>query len=118
MKLRKHLFTALIISFMILSVSTQTVKKGSIAPDFSLKTSEGKALKLSDYKGKAVLLHFWATWCPPCSRKIWRYGENRRNLSPAASSAICEKQQKNPPNYVRRIEKCKKRLNLSPAKTI
>jgi len=40
--------------------------KGIPAPDFSLLTLDGKKVKLSDYRGKAVLLNFWATWCPPC----------------------------------------------------
>jgi peroxiredoxin len=40
--------------------------RGKRAPEFSLRTIEGKKLSLSDYKGKAVLINFWATWCAPC----------------------------------------------------
>jgi thiol-disulfide isomerase/thioredoxin len=40
------------------------------APNLELKDVEGRALRLSDYKGRVILLNFWATWCAPCRAEM------------------------------------------------
>lgn len=49
---------------------TVGIEKGQQAPDFELKDANGKAYKLSDFRGKKVFINFWATWCPPCRAEM------------------------------------------------
>jgi len=46
------------------------IKTGKSAPDFNLPDLDGTMVRITDYKGKVVLLNIWATWCPPCVEEM------------------------------------------------
>ncbi|TDM04295.1 thiol-disulfide oxidoreductase ResA [Macrococcus carouselicus] len=74
------LLIALAIGFIVYSTLTKDKNKevqvGDAAPNFELQTMDGKTVKLSDYKGKGLILNFWGTWCEPCKREMPALSDN------------------------------------------
>lgn len=48
----------------------ESPQEGFLAPQFALSDLSGKSVSLADFRGKVILLNFWATWCSPCKREI------------------------------------------------
>jgi|SRR5580700_2542221 cytochrome c biogenesis protein CcmG/thiol:disulfide interchange protein DsbE len=61
---------------------------GNLAPDFTLTDLDGRKVTLSNYRGKVVLLDFWATWCGPCRTEIPHFVEMQNQYGPQGFQVI------------------------------
>ncbi len=74
-RVRRWVLQALIVLGVFLTVSHWQTRDllphgETLAPQFALSDLEGRVVRLSDYQGKSVLLHFWATWCGVCRQEV------------------------------------------------
>ena len=77
MKFVAHIAAATIASALLCG-TVQSTAIGEMAPDFSRTDLTGKAVRLADYRGKLVLLNFWATWCAPCLEEMPKFSDWQR----------------------------------------
>lgn len=68
LKIGIFLSIAIFIGFLSINSFANVIAK--TAPDFVLKSASGKNIRLSELKGRVVMLNFWATWCGPCAEEI------------------------------------------------
>jgi peroxiredoxin len=62
--------------------------KGAPAPEFTLQALDGKTVHLADFRGKAVLLNFWATWCEPCKIEMPWFVELQKQYGPEGLQVV------------------------------
>lgn len=69
------LAVGLAVFFLAEWLSTRNVRREGVAPDFELVNVAGGTTSLGDFEGKAVVLNFWGSWCPPCRKEIPEFAE-------------------------------------------
>ncbi|HEY5586119.1 MAG TPA: TlpA disulfide reductase family protein [Ruminiclostridium sp.] len=83
------------------STSQTSISSNPIAPDFTLKDLEGKDVKLSDYKGKIVILNFWAVWCKYCKEEMPDLNELNKELEKDNEAVIITVDSQESPEIVK-----------------
>jgi peroxiredoxin len=94
----------ILLLFQVISAQTKTV------PNWKLKDISGQQIRLQDYKGKVVLLNFWATWCSPCLAEIpelvkWQHKYSKSGLQVIGITS--------PPQTKREIQKFARKLKIN-----
>ncbi len=102
----KHRWIAPLLVLALLAAGPLQAKEVSgPAPDFTLKTLDGKNIKLSELSGNVVMINFWATWCPPCRVEMPKLNDlynKYKDLGFVLLGVNVEQQEQPPRNFLRK----------------
>ena len=77
-----------LVLFVLTTAALLAQEANQTAADFSLTDLQGRKLSLAEYKGKVILLDFWASWCVPCQAEIPRFIEWQKKYGPQGFQVI------------------------------
>ncbi|MBV9302942.1 MAG: TlpA family protein disulfide reductase [Acidobacteriaceae bacterium] len=104
----RALLVALIVCFIAVigwSLQDRSAKEGGAAPEFSIRTDQGRIVSANSFGGKILVLNFWATWCAPCVQEIPSLNEFQRRFANSGVVVVAISVDKNEQKYKRFLER-------------
>ena len=86
--MKKKLFAAVLAAAALFILSSASFAADVRAKDFKLQDLQGKTVTLSSFKGKIVVLNFWASWCPPCRGELPEFNEMDQDFKKSGEAVL------------------------------
>jgi cytochrome c biogenesis protein CcmG, thiol:disulfide interchange protein DsbE len=98
-------FTLCFVTVIGWSLRDSSAKEGGPAPDFSVKTDQGRLVTAHAFGGKVLVLNFWATWCAPCVQEIPSLNEFQKRFANSGVVVVAISVDKNEQKYKTFLER-------------
>ena len=101
------LLSAILVFFIYSGIHERGVVAGDTAPDFTITADNGQTVSLTDFKGKLLVLNFWASWCPPCVQETPSLSQFAATYAPKGVVVLgisVDKDEKAYKNFIQRFK--------------